>query len=119
MRMSMAAVQVRGGSVEPDSPRKKLKGMDWFHLTNAGDRTLGHGSYLSLHEYEGLLFSDPDALAHALRQPSLAHPFHQVRNDFPTREDINDDPESAPSKRVIAIYPAYRKVIEGALAAKG
>ena len=74
--------------------------------------------YLSLHEYEGLLFSDPDALAHALRQPSLAHPFHQVRNDFPTPEDINDDPESAPSKRVIAIYPAYRKVIEGALAAK-
>ena len=74
--------------------------------------------YLSLHEYEGLLFSDPDALAQALKQPSLAHRFHQVRNDFLTPEDINDDPERAPSKRVVTIYSAYRKVIEGTLAAK-
>jgi hypothetical protein len=73
---------------------------------------------LSLHEYEGLLFSDPDALAQALNQPHRAPRFHQVRNDFPTPEDINDDPENAPSKRVIAIYSAYRKVIEGTLAAR-
>jgi hypothetical protein len=74
--------------------------------------------YLSLHEYEGLLFSDPDALAQALNQANLAHRFRQIRNDFPTPEDIDDSPENAPSKRVIAIYPAYRKVIEGTLAAK-
>lgn len=74
--------------------------------------------YLSLHEYEGLLFSDPNALAQALRQPNLAYRFHQVRNDFPTPEDINDNPNTAPSKRVIAIYSAYRKVIEGTLAAR-
>ena len=74
--------------------------------------------YLSLHEYEGLLFSDPDALAQSLKQPRLAHQFYQVRNDFQTPEDINDDPENAPSKRLIAIYPAYRKVIEGTLAAR-
>jgi len=40
--------------------------------------------YLSLHEYEGLLFSDPDAFAHALKQPTVAHRLHQIRNDFPT-----------------------------------
>jgi len=74
--------------------------------------------YLSLHEYEGLLFSDPDALAQALNQPNLAHRFRQIRNDFPTPEDIDDSPETAPSKRVIAIYSAYRKVIEGTLAAR-
>jgi hypothetical protein len=74
--------------------------------------------YLSLHEYEGLLFSDPDALAQALNMPNLAHRFHQVRNGFPTPEDIDDSPDSAPSKRVIAIYSAYRKVIEGTLAAR-
>ena len=74
--------------------------------------------YLSLHEYEGLLFSDPDAFAQALNQPNEAHRFHQVRNDFPTPEDINDSPEHAPSKRVIAIYSSYRKVIEGTLAAR-
>jgi hypothetical protein len=74
--------------------------------------------YLSLHEYEGLLFSDPDALAQALKQPNLAHRFHQVRNAFPTPEDIDDGPETAPSKRVTAIYSKYKKVIEGTDAAR-
>jgi hypothetical protein len=74
--------------------------------------------YLSLHEYEGLLFSDPDALARSLNQPKLAHRFHGIRNDFLTPEDIDDSPENAPSKRVVAIYSAYRKVIEGTLAAR-
>ena len=73
--------------------------------------------YLSLHEFEGLLFSDPDALARALKKPTLANRFREVRNSFPTPEDINDGPASAPSKRVEVAYPAYRKVIEGTLAA--
>jgi len=74
--------------------------------------------YLSLHEYEGLLFSDPDAFAEALAQPRLAGHLRRVRDNFPTPEDIDDSPESAPSKRIIAIYPAYRKVIQGTLAAR-
>jgi len=74
--------------------------------------------YLSLHEYEGLLFSDPDALAASLNEPTLANRFRQVRNGFPTPEDINDHPQTAPSKRVLGIYPWYKKVIEGTIAAK-
>ena len=74
--------------------------------------------YLSLHEYEGLLFSDPESFARSLGQPRLANQFHQVRNEFPTPEDINDDPATAPSKRVIGMYPAYKKVIDGTLAAR-
>jgi hypothetical protein len=74
--------------------------------------------YLSLHEYEGLLFSDPDAFAQSIRQPHLASRLHRVRNDFPTPEDINNDPDTAPSERVINIYSAYKKVIEGTLAAR-
>ena len=38
--------------------------------------------------------------------------------DFDTPEEINNDPNNAPSKRVLAIYPGYRKVIEGTQAAK-
>jgi hypothetical protein len=74
--------------------------------------------YLSLHEYEGLLFSDPDAFARALTQPNLADGFRKVRNGFPTPEDIDDSPETAPSKRVLAAFPSYRKVIQGTLAAR-
>lgn len=74
--------------------------------------------YLSLHEYEALLFSDPDAFAQSIRQPHLAHRLHQVRNAFPSPEDIDNHPETAPSKCLMAIYPAYRKVIDGTLAAQ-
>ncbi|MFN0315030.1 MAG: DUF4276 family protein [Burkholderiales bacterium] len=73
--------------------------------------------FLALHEFEGLLFSDPDALANALKQPHQAPHFHGIRNGFPTPEDINNSPHRAPSKRIEAVYPAYKKVIEGTLAA--
>jgi hypothetical protein len=73
--------------------------------------------YLQLHEYEGLLFSNPQGFAEAIKQPNLAHRFLEVRNGFATPEDINDGPTTAPSKRVLALYPSYQKVIEGTLAA--
>ncbi len=74
--------------------------------------------YLSLHEYEGLLFSDPDAFARALGQPQLANGLQQVRDDFQSPEEINDNPNTAPAKRVLKIYPAYKKVIEAPIAAR-
>ena len=49
---------------------------------------------------------------------SIVQQFEAVRNDFPTPEDINDHPDTAPSKRVLRIYPKYRKVLDGTLAAK-
>jgi hypothetical protein len=69
--------------------------------------------YIQLHEFEGLLFSDPTAFAAAINQPQLAKSFHQTRDDFPTPEDINDNPMTAPSKRVLQVYPGYSKVLHG------
>lgn len=74
--------------------------------------------YLQLHEYEGLLFSDPTSFAAGINQGQLAHSFQQIRDGFDTPEDINNNPNTAPSKRVLALYPGYRKVIEGTQAAK-
>lgn len=74
--------------------------------------------YLQLHEYEGLLFSDPAAFATGIGQRHLAQQFERIRKDFATPEDINDDPTSAPSKRVIRTYPSYRKVLHGTMAAR-
>jgi hypothetical protein len=73
--------------------------------------------YIQLYEYEGLLFSDSDALAAAVRQPGLAPRFREIRDQFPTPEDINDDPNTAPSKRLLRLFPRYKKVVEGTLAA--
>jgi hypothetical protein len=74
--------------------------------------------YLQLHEYEGLLFSDPAAFALGIGQAHLANRFNEIREAFATPEDINDDSNTAPSKRVFSVYPAYRKVVDGTLAAQ-
>jgi Domain of unknown function (DUF4276) len=58
--------------------------------------------YLQVHEYEGLLFSDTTAFALALGQANLATQLAQIRNQFETPEDINDDPNTAPSKGSLA-----------------
>lgn len=73
--------------------------------------------YLQLHEYEAILFSDPAAFAAGINHPDLRLQFQRIRDEFDSPEDINNDPETAPSKRVIAACPSYRKVIEGTQAA--
>ena len=74
--------------------------------------------YLQLHEYEALLFSDPSAFANAISMPTLVQGFERVRREFKTPEDINDDAYTAPSKRVLGLYPSYRKPLDGTHAAK-
>lgn len=73
--------------------------------------------YLQLHEYEGLLFSDPAAFARGIGQPSLEGALIDIRKKFTTPEDINDSAETAPSRRVLDLCPGYRKPLYGALAA--
>jgi|SRR5215469_8861289 len=74
--------------------------------------------YLQRHEYEGLLFSDPRAFALGIGQPHLAGKLNTIRQGFTTPEDINDNENTAPSKRVSGVYTSYRKVVDGTLAAK-
>lgn len=74
--------------------------------------------YLQLHEYLGLLFSDPASFASGIGQPHLARQFQTIRDGFSTPEDINDDANTAPSKRVLGAYSSYRKVLDGTAAAR-
>lgn len=74
--------------------------------------------YIQLHEYEGLLFSDPPAFASGIAQPHLTIPFQRIRDHFPTPEDINNGPNTAPSKQILSVYQSYRKVLDGTLAAQ-
>ena len=73
--------------------------------------------YLQLHEYEGLLFSDPEAFADGISQSHLSSQFQAIRQSFPTPEDIDDSPDAAPSKRVLGLCPSYSKVRDGTRAA--
>ena len=73
--------------------------------------------FVLMHEFEGLLFSDCDALSRGVGQPELRPQFEAIRNQFATPEEINDSPDRAPSKRMESIIPGYEKPLLGILAA--
>ena len=74
--------------------------------------------YIQLHEFEGLLFSDVDAFTKLI---GISHPSIQdlqnIRSQFPTPEDINDNKDTAPSKRIAKVIPRYKKTVYGPLLA--
>lgn len=78
--------------------------------------------YVQMHEFEGLLFTNPegfewveDGCSEDVKAALMA-----VAQAFPTPEDINDSPESAPSKRILRIFPegTYSKTEHGPLIAE-
>jgi hypothetical protein len=73
--------------------------------------------YLSLHEFEALLFTSPFEIARALNDRSKEEHFAAIRRDFPTPEDINDNPPTIPSRRIMDHFPRYNKGYFGAIIA--
>jgi hypothetical protein len=73
--------------------------------------------FVVMHEFEGLLFSDCEAFGLAMGRPDLGARLSRVRGQFGTPEDINDSPDTAPSKRIESLIPGYEKPLFGALAA--
>jgi hypothetical protein len=65
------------------------------------------------HEFEALLFSNPPAFASLPEQDGLAAQVGAIRDAFPTPEYIDDGPDTAPSKRIMRLYPQYEKVFHG------
>jgi hypothetical protein len=72
--------------------------------------------FVMMHEFEGLLFSNPTAFARSVGRPDLEPEFRKIRNEFQTPEEINDSPTTAPSKRVESHMPEYEKPLFGVLA---
>ena len=70
--------------------------------------------YIQVYEFEALLFSDCAALTTTLNVNADA--FSALSGLCP--EDINDSPQTAPSKRILGVHPSYSKVIQGIGAAK-
>ncbi len=69
-------------------------------------------SYVQQYEFEGLLFSDVNAFD-VLPRPANSHSpvpvLAAIRSQFQTPEDINDNPNTAPSKRIKQVIPGYDK----------
>lgn len=73
--------------------------------------------FVVMHEFEGLLFSDCQAFAAGVGDSGLAASLQAIRDQFASPEEINDSPQTAPSKRVEALIPGYQKPLLGTLAA--
>lgn len=72
--------------------------------------------FVMLHEFETLIFADPQKLDWQFvddsDQPAIAELVRQAKA-CTNPEDINSSPEKAPSKRILAQLPAYHKPTDG------
>ena len=72
--------------------------------------------YIQLHEFEALLFSNNNGFEY-LWEEKLSEKTKTIVDAFENPEDINSAPETAPSKRLLAINEKYDKVLDGNLIA--
>jgi len=74
--------------------------------------------FIQLHEYESLLFSDPEKMEDYLalyNQFRPGHFQHIVDSCDDNPELINEGPETAPSKRILSKCPVYDKINDGVI----
>ena len=74
-------------------------------------------AYIQMHEFEALLFSNPQVLAETMRKPESTDELQAIVSQCGSPEEINDNPNSAPSKRLLSLFKGYNKVHSGTLAA--
>lgn len=74
--------------------------------------------YLSLHEFEAILFTSPLEISKALLNRNSLEQLTKITEQFNSPEEINDSPITAPSKRLRRIFPHYEKVVYGSLISK-
>ena len=74
--------------------------------------------YVQRHEFEGLLFSDVGVFAGLVEAPDgSVEALQNIRSRFQTPEDINDNKDTAPSKRIKKVIPRYDKKVNAPLLA--
>ena len=102
-----------------DAPSKPYEKVEHIEADFAQD--VDHKRFLSnliLHEFEGLLFTMPAEIARALNELGKEPELTNIRTFFQNPEEINDDPKTAPSKRLKVLFPFYNKPFYGMIISK-
>lgn len=73
---------------------------------------------LMVHEFEALLFVDTGKFAEWTDSDETVINLGNQAQKYGTPEDINDSPQSAPSKRILKVMPSYQKTFHGPLIAR-
>lgn len=66
-----------------------------------------------MHEFEGLLFSDPEVIVRVTRAAKAVTALKEIATTFQTPEDIDNGRNTAPSKRLASSKANYGKVVHG------
>ena len=70
-----------------------------------------------LHEFEGILFSNPDSFSSVVDDKTVAK-IKKIKDEAKSPEHINNSSDTAPSKRLENLLPNYAKVKNGTLISK-
>ena len=96
----------KGHRRNPDHPIPYVAALEKAFGTTSATR--GSSPHLQLHEYETILFADPESFRIAFDDCDRAiEELKKIAASFPTIEHIDDGPTTAPSKRIIDLIPAY------------
>jgi hypothetical protein len=74
--------------------------------------------YLQLHEFEALVFVSPGVVTAAFKQEDKEAAINKIKSSFKTVEEINDNPATVPSRRLLTLFPSYQKTLHGPLIVK-
>ncbi|MBM3190574.1 MAG: DUF4276 family protein [Chloroflexi bacterium] len=70
--------------------------------------------YLQVHEFEALLFADVAKTCADLQGTGRhTEAMERILSDFGSPEEIDDDPDTSPSRRIKRLLPRYEKVLHG------
>jgi hypothetical protein len=87
------------------------------HLERAFAADIDDGRFipfLTLHEFEGLLFSSPLAIAQVFPGQDVLAALSRVRAQFVSPEEIDEGPHSHPAARIVQHVIGYEKPFHGA-----
>jgi hypothetical protein len=100
-----------GLATRPTGPRQVVAHIEDAMASRIDDaRFLAH---LTLHEFEALLFCGPDICARRAANPSVATRMSADVTSSGEPELVDDGPDTAPSKRLLRVWPTYAKTVDG------
>jgi len=74
--------------------------------------------YLQLHEFEAMIFVSPRDAALTLMEERKEKEMSKIKKSFRSPEEIDENPDTIPSRRLEKIFPAYKKMLHGPLILK-
>ncbi len=74
--------------------------------------------FLALHEFEAWLLSCTTTLPQDVSGQGRGKDFAAICSSADSPEEVNEQPQTAPSKRILGLYPEFRKTLHGPIVAQ-